>query len=454
MRRGVPAVAVLLALAAASGGRSAYQRSSPAPTPAVVLEPNLLRNTLGTTLNWVDDGDGLGLSRPAGAPMPADWAIRNLGYHVVRVPGGYLARRFDWAGAVSPDRPMQRDFAGHLQAVLTGLPEFKRFAARFGISVMYTLNLDDPPERVAALIRTWDSLPPQGQSPIEWVELGNEEYDRGPTAAAAAAYVTRALPVARAVRAAAPTIRIAGILDDPVNAAWDSIVVTGLGASVDFLVWHRYVPSLPHDSSEYVTTREAFARADSETGMWSTAPWLRGREIWLNEYNISYKVGSTHQNLSPEPRTSLLLGDFVALAVLRRMGGLMKCCLANPQWHLYADVNFSGSAQPQLTNGGVVQTLLNRWIEAQDSIGLWVPEGSPWWRRSVLVGRGRAGTSLLVQNHDSIPFALPAALIGTRAPDSVTGLRGHGPQMWTVRGVPSAPWTADPYTVVIYHLPS
>lgn len=83
--------------------------------------PNPLVVGMGTNLEWVADGDGLHLSdrsQPSGA---ADLMIRSLGYRVLRVPGGWLARGFNWQGSVGGQRPMQRNvFSGRLEPVTTG----------------------------------------------------------------------------------------------------------------------------------------------------------------------------------------------------------------------------------------------------------------------------------------------------------------------------------------------
>src|SRR5437762_5943719 len=85
--------------------------------------PNPLREGMGTNLNWIGDGDGLHLSDPGQPASPDDSLIRSLGYKMLRIPGGYLARTFDWQQAVGDNRGMARNiFSGRLEPLTTGLP--------------------------------------------------------------------------------------------------------------------------------------------------------------------------------------------------------------------------------------------------------------------------------------------------------------------------------------------
>src|SRR5947207_11039060 len=88
------------------------------PAQSLIYFANPLKAGVGTNLNWIGDGDGLRLSvvgQPAGT---ADSLIRSLRYHILRIPGGYLARTFHWQSGVGDTRGAERNiFSGHLELV-------------------------------------------------------------------------------------------------------------------------------------------------------------------------------------------------------------------------------------------------------------------------------------------------------------------------------------------------
>ena len=375
----------------------------PAPPP-MVLHVNHLRDMIGTAINWIYDGDGLGLSEPK-PNAPAESLVATLGYNMVRFPGGTLARTFDWTKAIDSVRGQGPDYGGQLHVIQAGLPKFKRFATRQAMRVMYTLNISDPPAKTVSLLERWRALAPPGGPDISSVELGNEEYTSGTDSASAARYATLALGVASAVRRVAPQVRIGAVLYWGRTAAWDSVVIGHLGSSADFLIWHRYVPSAPYlGLASYWPTVAAFRDVEQDLQQKLRLIGERRLPIVLGEFNLSYQQDGHHQNVLLPPRFYLLLGDFFYLAVRYDLGGIVKWALATPSWHTYVDINFNGTREPELSVSGAVSRLLNRWLSAQDSVGAVDQPTNDWPRLSVLAGRAADGSpSFVIQNHDYLP---------------------------------------------------
>ena len=143
---------------------------------AIPFRSNPLREAMGTNLNWVWDGDGLRLSDPGQPSGRTDSLVRSMGYTMVRIPGGTVARHFDWRASVGPQRGVGADYSGRPQVMSTGLAEFKRFAARYNLKVLYIVNIQDDPDKVSRLDDEWNALPPAGRLPIRYMELWNEYY--------------------------------------------------------------------------------------------------------------------------------------------------------------------------------------------------------------------------------------------------------------------------------------
>lgn len=424
-----------------------------------VLRSNHVRGILGTTLDWINDGDGLRLS-VSQPDAPAESLINTLGYRVVRIPGGYLARTFDWQLALGGSRGTARDFSGRLQPILTGLPEFKRYAARNLLQVMYTLNMADPPEKASGLVRAWNALEPRSGPELQFFELGNEEYDRGPDDSHARRYVSTAESLLAVIRHDAPRALVGAVLSNPRAESWDSVVVVSLADRVDFLIWHRYVPYIPYTGPEsYGPTLSAFQQVDSELAAQRRLLSGRSVPILLGEYNLSYYDSShVHQNVVLPPRFYLLLGNFLYLAVKHELAGLMKCCVVNAGWHTFADVNFSGGMTAQLSYSGMTTRLLQQWLAAQDSVGIVEQRGVNPLHLSVIAGKRSDGlVSYLVQNHDSLSQRIQIDIPPGNEPSSQAGLMDHEGQGWTV---PDRPYVTDanggvtlpPYSLMVLRL--
>lgn len=368
----------------------------------IPYKKNQLKNFRGTSIHWVEDGDGLHLSQTGKQFSFNDTLVESLHYNVLRIPGGYLTRWFDWETAVGSDYGMQRNYHGKLEKVKTGLREMKLFAWKQGMKVMYTLNINDSPEKITKLIKTWNSLPPNNGPTIDWFELGNENYDTNSTQGAAIQYVNTVLPIIRAIRSVSPKANIGALLANPVAPAWDTTIYSLLHEEIDFLVWHRYVPYTDYTlPNSYQTTIASFSTVENELKYIHRLMTKRKLPVYLTEYNLSYYTSEkVHQNIVLEPRYNFLLGNFLTLAFLNGIDGMVKHCLASSGYHIFADINFSRQVDGTLSISGKISKELNRWMGEQDSVAVLTFDSkySPW-EFSVLAGKNKNGVELVVQNH-------------------------------------------------------
>jgi len=374
---------------------------------------NLLKEIRGTSLHWVNDGDGLQLSKTTEKFSFNDSLVSSLGYNVLRIPGGYLTRWFDWEKAAGNNYESQKNYYGKPESVKTGLREMKLFAAKHNMRVMYTLTITDSPEKIKNLIQTWNSIEPQNGPPITWFELGNENYDVDSSVAAAQQYVQTVLPIIQTIRLASPQSKIGAIVANPIAPSWNTTIYNQLFDKIDFLVWHRYVPYTDYFSTDsYSATVNAFNNVEIEIQHLQHVMKHRKLPLYLTEYNLSYYTKENiHQNVVLEPRYILLLGNFVTLAYRNNIAGLVKHCLANAGYHTFADINFSGREKGEISISGMVLKELNRWIEKQDSVDVITFDSLfSAWEFSILVGKNQHGADLVIQNHTSNPVSL---LVGT-----------------------------------------
>src|SRR6266566_3207962 len=397
---------------------------------------NPLKDAMGTNLSWTSDGDGLHLSNRAAPAGLTDSLIRSLGYRILRIPGGYLARTFNWQEAVGENRGMERNiFSGHLEPLTTGLPEMKRFAAKYGFKILYTLNLDDAPQKIVQLVDTWNALPPADGPPITLVELGNEVYDKDPTVAGAHRYVDTVRPIITALRAKYATVLIGALIANPVNPGWDTTVYQALAPEgIDFLSWHRYVPYSEYRGADsYASTLAAFAAVENDLRAHGSLRTGRQIPVLLTEYNLSFDDAPHHpQSPSPILRYYLLLGNFVYLGMKYGMQSLVKEGLSNPRWHYFADIDHDRDGQAVLGMTGIVATLLDAWVNAQDSVALVPLSGQDPLHVSAMVGKSTRGLALLVQNHDSIGQPVAFSPGPKYVADSTFGLEDHDTEIWTI----------------------
>ena len=419
---------------------------------------NPLKDGIGTNLSWTGDGDGLHLSDPGQPAGLADSLIRTLGYRILRIPGGYLARTFDWQKAVGSTRGIERNiFSGHLEPVTTGLPEMKRFAAKYGFRVMYTVNLNDSRQKIVQLVDTWNASAPADGPPITWVELGNELYDRDPSVAGAHRYIDTVRPIMVALKAKYPAVLIGALIANPVNPGWDTTVYQALApAGIDFLSWHRYVPYFEYRGADsYAPTLATFAALENDLRAHSHLQTGRRVPVFLTEYNLSFDDRPHHpQSPTPIPRYYLLLGNFVYLGMKYGMQSLVKEGLSNPSWHYFADIDHDREGQPVLGFNGMVAKLLNGWVDLQDSVALVPQSGQDPLHVSAMAGKSTRGVALLVQNHDSVPQRFSFSLGPTYVADSTVGLEEHGTSFWAIHQVgamraPDGGIIAPPYSITV-----
>lgn len=422
-----------------------------------VYQINRLKELRGTSIHWVDDGDGLKLSRSTSATRFNDSLISSLHYNVLRLPGGYLTRWFNWEKAAGDRYGADRNYGGKIEPVKSGLKEMKQFALKHSMKVMYTLTLSDPPEKIRRLIETWNELEPKGKLPIEWFELGNEDYDADSSVGAAQRYSDKAEPLISVIRQTAPNAKIGAIVANPIAPSWDTTVFNSLYNRVDFLIWHRYVPYTDYyEPDSYQKTIASFEQITKEAEYLRRMMKAKELPIYLTEYNLSfYGKDKKHQNVVLEPRYNLLLGNFVPFAYMNRVSGLVKFTLSSSGYHMFADINFIGNDTGQLSTSGIVSKYLNQWIEGQDSVAVSanVLTFSPW-EFSVLKGKGPLGESCLIQNHTSKPLKIRFTGSGIRSCSSLS-LFQHGATMWTERKKDrsiTGEITVEPYSLNFFEM--
>lgn len=368
---------------------------------AIRFHGNALRDIRGTSVHWSDDGDGFRMSHTSGTQDANDSLVRSFRYNVLRIPGAWLSRFFDWRSASGAAYGMQRNYAGRPESVKTGLKELKQFAAKNEFRIMYTVNIDDPPERTAELIRVWNALPPADGPRIEWIELGNEVYDEDPTAAEANAYVRKIHPIIRALRAVKPKVKIGAIFANPVNRSWDTTVYTSVRREIDFFIWHRYGPYTDYYAPDsYSAAVRGFDRIDQDLRQLQTMLSGSNIPLFITEYNLSfYGSGKKHQSMPMEPRYYFLTANFITASVRNNVRGLVKHQLANAGWHVFADIDFMGMPIGVNSIGGMVTRQLNLWLERQDSVAVHYFPGYSPWECSLLIGKNNEEIEFLFQNH-------------------------------------------------------
>jgi hypothetical protein len=318
----------------------------------------------------------------------------------------------------------------------TGLKEMKMFAHKHGMKVMYTLTITDSPKKLMRLIKTWNELPPKDGPSMSWFELGNENYDTDPSVIGAENYVQTVEPLIQVIRKESPESKIGVIFANPIATSWDTTVFLRLKDRIDLIMWHRYVPYSSYtDPNSYSATLMSFHNVENELRYLYRITDETKPPISLTEYNLSYySSDKIHQNVVLEPKYNLLLGNFVTLAYRNHVSGLVKHCLANSKYHMFADINFAGKEKGLISVSGMVTREFNQWISAQDSVAVFVyePQYSPW-EFSILCGKSTKGWSFVIQNHTMYPVELKIVSPGENVTLAVKTLLQYDKTLWTDR---------------------
>jgi hypothetical protein len=419
----------------------------------LAYKANKLKDTNGTGINWVYDGDGLRLSRENSQFDRTDSLVSSLGYSLLRIPGGYLTRHYDWTKAVGVARGQDRDYAGKLQEVKAGLPEMKFFAAKHGMRIMYTLNINDSPQKSVDLLKQWNELPPTGKTPIEYIELGNEVYDMNPTAPRAQDYSRQVLPLIKAIKGFDPKIKIGALVSNPQNDAWDTTMYSLLKKDIDCVIWHRYVPySEYNEQDSYPLVLASFEKVENEIVHFRSYIDFNRTPLYITEFNLSFYKDKENQNVSVAPRYNLLLSNYYLLAYMHELGGMAKWSLSNAAWHIMADLNFSGSTVGQMSNNGAVSSVINSWMRGQDSVAIWIPDVGKKFEFAALVGKSNASkVSILVQNQSGLARTISVTMPTGAKLISYKSIFDHQGSMWTSRSLPNAlpggDYRLEPYSL-------
>ena len=195
---------------------------------------------------------GINLPARAEATPRIQTLFRQLGLTLYRFPGGdspgwrWMTGSFDFA-------------AGDAACTLNKPAPLLDFVGGAGGQVLFSVNLESAPASEAAALAT--SVRGQG---VRYWELGNEvfgDWDRGYRSAAQ--YASDIGTYGRAIKAADPAARIGADMagaygdtdttSDGVDTAnWDQVVLSGGGATLDFLSYHWYPGRLAQEDPMHV----------------------------------------------------------------------------------------------------------------------------------------------------------------------------------------------------------
>jgi alpha-N-arabinofuranosidase len=183
--------------------------------------------------------------------------LGELGFTILRYPGGNFASGYHWQDGVGPvsARRSVVDEAWHsLEPNLFGTDEFLDLCSAMGWEPMLTVNLGSgSPEEAAE----WVSYCRSRQPPVGVWCLGNEmDGDWQIGHAPAPQYVARALAAADAMRAVDPSVELVACgssnPDMPTWLSWDRTVLEGLHDRVQYISLHRYAAKRDDDSEDFL----------------------------------------------------------------------------------------------------------------------------------------------------------------------------------------------------------
>ncbi|MBN1920181.1 MAG: alpha-N-arabinofuranosidase [Anaerolineae bacterium] len=289
-------------------------------------------------------------------------ALAELGFSIIRYPGGNFLSGYHWRDGVGPreQRPRRRELAW--QSIETnhfGVNEFMAFCRRMGIAPMLGVNLGTGTIEEAAALVEYCNAPvgtamadlraehgyrePYGVS--HWC-LGNEMD--GPWqigGLSAEAYALKAREAAKMMKWQDPTLKLtlcgSSGMDMPTFPEWDRVALELCWEQVDYLSLHAYVGNHNDDTGSYLALTHRLA--EQVDTLAATLRYVKARlrsrhEVYLSwdEWNVWYKDMTMQGGWTEAPHLieevynledALVVAQWLNL-FLRRCDVLHMACLA------------------------------------------------------------------------------------------------------------------------------
>jgi len=201
-------------------------------------------------------------------PVAAMVALaRQAGMSVARWPGGCATHLYEWKRTIGPvsDRPDQQ----------FGLPEYLKTCKAIGAEPLITVSEYFGVAQDAADLVEYLNSPNDGKHPwaakrakdghpapwaVKWFEFGNES-DHGPhrnnddigklrAPYSADEYASRYLAYRRGMLAVDPHLKLGAVIATGLQGleGWPSKVAKAIGPSMDYAIFHSYLPSVGENS--------------------------------------------------------------------------------------------------------------------------------------------------------------------------------------------------------------
>jgi len=289
-------------------------------------------------------------------------ALREIGYTVMRYPGGNFVSGYRWLDGVGPkeSRPRRREMAWKsIETNRFGTDEFMHFAREIDTEPMLAVNLGTGTIQEAADLVEYCNAPtgsyysdlraknghaePYG---VKYWCLGNEMD--GPWQIGhleAHDYGRKALEAAKLMRLQDPQVKLiaCGSSNDhmPTYPEWDRTVLEHVYEQVDYLSLHYYVGNRNNNASDYLASAVIF-----ENQLDTLAATLRyvksklrsKREVYLSwdEWNVWYKNMEMNGDWQEAPHLieevynledALVVAQWLSV-FLRRADVLKVACIA------------------------------------------------------------------------------------------------------------------------------
>ncbi len=280
-------------------------------------------------------------------------ALRDAGPTHLRFPGGCMAHRWNWRGAVGPATSRAQAF---------GLPEFLTLCAEMGAEPVITLADATPDDHAASAgalaryllgtdandelvrLRAADGHP--APWPVRCFEYGNETFhgDHDDFSFAPGTvrpilvedYIARYRAVRAAVRTVAAAACVAAVLDNDIGqiTPWTRAVVESCAGEADAFITHVYLPfaaQAPEGGLARLWPAMAAAPLQVEARLAELAAFVleaAGRDVplWISEYNAGLPFA--------EPPARYSLAAAVEVADLARALMVADAPIAHAQyWH-------------------------------------------------------------------------------------------------------------------------
>jgi alpha-L-arabinofuranosidase len=221
------------------------------------------REIYGTNVEWIWGGQGLVLPNSSELNQTLVDLASQAGFSLLRFPAGFFSDFYNWKNGVGPKfgRPLVFAFPAVNSGLSSndfGTDEALELADKIGGQLLITVNaVTGSPEEAADWVRYVN----KDSQRVKYWEVGNELYvnltafDPALNAIPPAAYASRYLQYAQAMRAADPSIKIGAILDFNYGLTtykpfpdWADTVLSQAGPQIDFVSVHNaFAPAIGGD---------------------------------------------------------------------------------------------------------------------------------------------------------------------------------------------------------------